>query len=205
MKIEIIKEDINFGGIVSEIDITEDLNDTIINELDKKLNELCLLVFKKQKINDDQQIKFSKYFGKIEGAGNNTTIRSIKERRLSDSFGDVSNLDVNNRPLRKTDNKRFFALGNRLWHTDASFKKIPAKYSLLSGRKVAKIGGETQFADMRAAYDDLSREWKAFFNKEENNVDQIYKDLTNELTDSVINIDNSFSSLTISIALPPKT
>ena len=160
MKIEIIKEDINFGGIVSEINITEDLNNTIINELDKKLNELCLLVFKKQKINDDQQIKFSKYFGKIEGAGNNTTIRSIKERRLSDSFGDVSNLDVNNRPLRKTDNKRFFALGNRLWHTDASFKKIPAKYSLLSGRKVAKIGGETQFADMRAAYDDLPRQIK---------------------------------------------
>ena len=79
---------------------------------------------------------------------------------MSDSFGDVSNLDVNNRPLRKTDNKRFFALGNRLWHTDASFKKIPAKYSLLSGRKVAKIGGETQFADMRAAYDDLSTQTK---------------------------------------------
>lgn len=161
MKIEIIKKDINFGGIVSDINITENLNSDIISSLDNKLNELCLLVFKKQKLNDDQQIKFSEYFGKIEGAGNNTTIRAMKERRLSDKFGDVSNLDVNNKPLKKTDNKRFFALGNRLWHTDASFKKIPAKYSLLSGRKVAKIGGETQFVDMRAAYDALSEEKKS--------------------------------------------
>ena len=161
MKIEIIKKNINFGGIVSDININEDLNSDIIGNLDNKLNELCLLVFKKQKLNDDQQIKFSEYFGKIEGAGNNTTIRSMKERRLSDKFGDVSNLDVNNKPLKKSDNKRFFALGNRLWHTDASFKKIPAKYSLLSGRKVAKIGGETQFVDMRAAYDALSEEKKS--------------------------------------------
>ena len=161
MKIEIIKKNINFGGIVSDINITEDLNGDIISNLDNKLNELCLLVFKKQKLTDDQQIKFSEYFGKIEGAGNNTTIRSMNERRLSDKFGDVSNLDVNNKPLKKSDNKRFFALGNRLWHTDASFKKIPAKYSLLSGRKVAKIGGETQFVDMRAAYDALSEEKKS--------------------------------------------
>ena len=139
MKIEIIKKNINFGGIVSEINITQDLNNEIINELDKKLNELSLLVFKKQKINDDQQIRFSKYFGKIEGAGNNTTIRSIKERRLSDSFGDVSNLDVNNRPLGKKDNKRFFALGNRLWHTDASFKKYLQNTLYYQAEKLLKL------------------------------------------------------------------
>ena len=85
----------------------------------------------------------------------------MKERRLSDKFGDVSNLDVNNKPLKNNDNKRFFALGNRLWHTDGSFKKFPAKYSLLSSRKVAKTGGETQFVDMRAAYDALSEDKKS--------------------------------------------
>jgi|TARA_B110000977_G_scaffold115946_1_gene149799 alpha-ketoglutarate-dependent 2,4-dichlorophenoxyacetate dioxygenase len=155
MRIEILNKKICFGGIVSNIDLTKDLDKNIIKKIDNELNNLCVLVFKNQKINDEQQLKFSKYFGEIEGAGKNTTIRKSNERRLSDSFGDVSNLDVNNKPFKKTDNKRYFALGNRLWHTDASFKKVPAKYSLLSGRKVAKVGGETQFSDMRSAYDKL--------------------------------------------------
>ena len=155
MIIDIIKKKIGFGGVVSEIDLTADLHKEVIEKLEYALNNFCVLIFKKQKLNDEQQLKFSKYFGDIEEAGNDTTIRKKNERRIPDSFGDVSNLDKNNKPLKKTDIKRYFALGNRLWHTDASFKKIPAKYSLLSGRKVTKVGGETQFVDMRAAYDDL--------------------------------------------------
>ena len=160
MLIDIINNEIGFGGIVSQIDLTKTLSQETIKNLDDALNNLCFLVFKNQKINDYQQLNFSKYFGEIEGAGKNTTIRKASERRISDSFGDVSNLDANNKPFKKTDNQRYFALGNRLWHTDASFKKVPAKYSLLSGRKVAKIGGETQFSDMRAAYDMLSERKK---------------------------------------------
>ena len=160
MIIDIINKKIGFGGIVSNIDLTKDLDKKTIKRIDAELNNLCVLVFKNQKINDGQQLKFSQHFGKIEGAGNNTTITKTNERRIPDAFGDVSNLDKNNKPFKKTDNKRYFALGNRLWHTDASFKKVPAKYSLLSGRKVAKVGGETQFSDMRAAYDVLSKEKK---------------------------------------------
>ena len=121
MKIEIIKKDINFGGIVSGINITENLNNDIISSLDNKLNELCLLVFKKQKLNDDQQIKFSEYFGKIEGAGNNTTIRAMKERRLSDKFGDVSNLDVNNKPLK---GEIVIIVGGYDFSTDLNIEKL---------------------------------------------------------------------------------
>jgi alpha-ketoglutarate-dependent 2,4-dichlorophenoxyacetate dioxygenase len=74
---------------------------------------------------------------------------------------DVSNLDRDHKPLGRDDRRRMFNLGNRLWHSDSSFKAIPAKYSLLSGRTIVDQGGNTEFADMRAAYDALDDETRA--------------------------------------------
>jgi alpha-ketoglutarate-dependent 2,4-dichlorophenoxyacetate dioxygenase len=65
---------------------------------------------------------------------------------------DVSNLDRDNNLRAADDRIRLNALGNRLWHSDASFRAIPAKYSLLSARIVPGAGGNTEFADMRAAH-----------------------------------------------------
>ncbi|MDC3141681.1 TauD/TfdA family dioxygenase, partial [Alphaproteobacteria bacterium] len=83
-----------------------------------------------------------------------------KDRRLSTDLADVSNLDKNNKPFTQDDPRRIFNLGNRLWHTDSSFKQIPAKYSLLSARNISKVGGNTEFADMRNAYDSLDDKTK---------------------------------------------
>jgi alpha-ketoglutarate-dependent 2,4-dichlorophenoxyacetate dioxygenase len=74
---------------------------------------------------------------------------------------DISNLDKNNQLLARDDRRRLFGLGNRLWHSDSSFKAVPAKYSLLSARHIPSAGGNTEFADMRAAYDALDDETKA--------------------------------------------
>ena len=63
--------------------------------------------------------------------------------------------------LARDDRRRLFGLGNRLWHSDSSFKAVPAKYSLLSARRIPSAGGNTEFADMRAAYDALDEETKA--------------------------------------------
>jgi alpha-ketoglutarate-dependent 2,4-dichlorophenoxyacetate dioxygenase len=76
-------------------------------------------------------------------------------------MADVSNLDKDHKPLARNDRKRMFNLGNRLWHSDSSFRAVPAKYSLLSGRIVVDQGGNTEFADMRAAYDALDDATKA--------------------------------------------
>ena len=84
----------------------------------------------------------------------------MKDRRLSLKMNDVSNLDKNNKPLAKSNQNRIFGLGNRLWHTDASFKKKPVTFSILSGRKVSLKGGETEFCDMRCGYKALSKEMK---------------------------------------------
>jgi alpha-ketoglutarate-dependent 2,4-dichlorophenoxyacetate dioxygenase len=74
---------------------------------------------------------------------------------------DASNLDQHQRPLARDDRRRMFNLGNRLWHSDSSYRPVTARYSLLSGRIVVRDGGRTEFADMRAAYDALDDATKA--------------------------------------------
>jgi alpha-ketoglutarate-dependent 2,4-dichlorophenoxyacetate dioxygenase len=83
------------------------------------------------------------------------------ELRLDPAFADVSNLDREGQTLARDNKRRMAALGNRLWHSDASFRAVPAKYSILSGRIVTTDGGNTEFADMRAAYDALDAATKA--------------------------------------------
>ena len=150
----------SFVGFVYGVDLKKDLDIKIVKEIDNAINKLSVLVFKDQNIDDSEQVRFTKYFGEIEASGSKSNITKAKDRRLSTDLADVSNLDKNNKPFTKDDPRRIFNLGNRLWHTDSSFKEIPAKYSLLSARNVSKEGGNTEFADMRSAYDNLESKIK---------------------------------------------
>jgi len=97
---------------------------------------------------------FSRNFGNLEDArGGNIT--KPEDKRLQVGMNDVSNLGRDGQPLTRESRVRLFNLGNMLWHSDSSFRAIPAKYSLLSARVVNPVGGNTEFADMRAAYDTL--------------------------------------------------
>jgi len=145
----------DFVGFISEIDLKNPLSDLLIKEIDDAINKYAVLVFKDQNINNEDQIRFTQYFGKIEASGKTSNITKATDRRLPTELADVSNLDKDNKPFTINDPRRIFNLGNRLWHTDSSFKSIPAKYSLLSGRNISKEGGNTEFGDMRAAYDNL--------------------------------------------------
>ena len=155
MNVETRTEYPNFVGFVYGVDLKKDVDIEIVKEIDNAINKLSVLVFKDQNIDDSEQVRFTKYFGEIEASGSKSNITKAKDRRLSTDLADVSNLDKNNKPFTKDDPRRIFNLGNRLWHTDSSFKEIPAKYSLLSARNVSKEGGNTEFADMRSAYDNL--------------------------------------------------
>ena len=160
MIIETRSEYPDFVGFVSGVDLKKDLDNKIVKEIDNAINKLSVLVFTNQNIDDDEQVKFTKYFGEIEASGNKSNITKAQDRRLSTDLADVSNLDKNNKPFTQDDPRRIFNLGNRLWHTDSSFKEIPAKYSLLSARNISKVGGNTEFADMRNAYDSLDDKTK---------------------------------------------
>ena len=145
----------DFVGFISDIDLKTSLSDLLIKEIDDAINKYAVLVFKDQNINNEDQVRFTQYFGKIEASGKTSNITKASDRRLPTELADVSNLDKDNNPLTINDPRRIFNLGNRLWHTDSSFKSVPAKYSLLSGRNISKEGGNTEFGDMRAAYDNL--------------------------------------------------
>jgi alpha-ketoglutarate-dependent 2,4-dichlorophenoxyacetate dioxygenase len=122
------------------------------------MDRFGVLVFHDQHLNDEQQISFSRQLGLLEEATGD--IMSEKDRRLSMDLNDISNLDKNGELLPRDDRRRLFGLGNLLWHSDSSFKEVPAKYSMLSARKIPAVGGNTEFADMRAAYDALDNETK---------------------------------------------
>ena len=141
-----------FVGEVSGIDITQPLTTAQAAELEAGMDRYAVLVYRDQRFTDEQQKAFSRNFGSLEDTASATIVTG---RRLDADMADVSNLGVDHKPLARDDRRRLFNLGNQLWHSDSSFKAIPAKFSLLSGRIVVDTGGNTEFADMRAAYDAL--------------------------------------------------
>jgi alpha-ketoglutarate-dependent 2,4-dichlorophenoxyacetate dioxygenase len=143
-----------FVGEVSGADLSKPLSKADVAAIDAGMDRYAVLVFRDQRITDDQQMAFTQNFGAIENAkGGNIT--KADEYRLKQGMVDVSNLDKEGKPFARDDRRRMFNLGNRLWHSDSSFRATPAKYSILSARTVATGGGNTEFADMRAAYDTL--------------------------------------------------
>ena len=149
-----------FVGEVSGIDISRPLSREEVAAVDAGMDRYAVLVFHDQKITDEQQMVFSRNFGNLEDArGGNIT--KPEDKRLQMGMNDVSNLGKDGRPLGRDSRERAFNLGNMLWHSDSSFRPIPAKYSLLSARVVNPVGGNTEFADMRAAYDALDTDTKA--------------------------------------------
>ena len=148
-----------FIGEVSGIDLTRRLTEEEVSAIHAGMDRFGVLVFHDQHFEDEQQIAFSRQLGTLEEATGD--IMSEKDRRLSMDLNDISNLDKNGELLPRDDRRRLFGLGNLLWHSDSSFKEVPAKYSMLSARKIPLAGGNTEFADMRAAYDALDSETKS--------------------------------------------
>src|SRR5262249_9032588 len=123
------------------------------------MDRYAVLVFHGQNITDEQQMTFSLNFGRLEDSrGGNVT--KPQDKRLGTGMNDVSNLGKDGKPLSRDSRQRLVNLGNPRWHSAASFRATPAKYSLLSARVVNNKGGNTEFADMRAAYDALDDETK---------------------------------------------
>ena len=147
------------AGRITDIDARKTLTRAEVARIEASMDAHAVTVLPGQDINDEQQLAFSRNFGPLEEGANSGARDS--ELRLPVVFADVSNLDKDGKIAERENKKRMAALANRLWHTDASFRVIPARYSILSGRIVPAEGPDTEFADMRAAYDALDEETKA--------------------------------------------
>jgi len=150
----------NIAGEVSGVDITKPLSKDEVAAIEAGMDKHAVLVFRDQDLTDEQQMAFTRNFGTIEDArGGNVT--KPQDKRLATGMNDVSNLGKDGKPLARDSRQRLFNIGNMLWHSDSSFRAIPAKYSLLSARVVNKKGGNTEFAHMGAAYEALDEETRA--------------------------------------------
>jgi alpha-ketoglutarate-dependent 2,4-dichlorophenoxyacetate dioxygenase len=149
-----------FAAEVDGIDMAKPLSMEEVDAIHAGMDRYAVLVFHDQKVDDEQQLAFTRSLGDIEHAIG-TSLRAPDEYRLPTTFADVSNLDQHEKVFTRDDRRRLFGLGNRLWHSDSSFKATPAKYSLLRAVSVPSKGGNTEFAYMRAAYDTLDADTRA--------------------------------------------
>ena len=149
----------NFAGVVTGLDIANDVSAADAAAIEAGMDHYAVLVVPDQVIDDDQQYAFSRRFGPMETATGD--IAQGEQRRLSMNVNDISNLDNQGRVVERDDRRRLFNLGNMLWHSDSSYKPTPAKFSLLSARVVPNAAGNTEFADMRSAWDTLDEKTKA--------------------------------------------
>ncbi len=150
----------DFAGVVTGIDLRQPLLPADRARIEQAIDQFGVLVFRAQDITNEQQIAFTRELGDLEPffsvPGDN-----VQLGRIPAEINDVSNLDRDGKPLPRDDRQRLFQLGNLLWHSDSSYKPVPAKFSLLLARAIPDRGGDTEFADMRAAWDTLDADTKA--------------------------------------------
>ena len=142
-----------FMAEIGSVDLTQPVSASDYAAIDDAFNTHAVLVFRGQPVTEAQQVAFSKHFGPLIPTTNYH--RKGEMQRLRAELADVSNIDHENNMLPVDSERRQHSLGNQLWHTDASFKHVPARCSLLAAHEVPPTGGETEFADMRAAFDAL--------------------------------------------------
>ncbi len=151
----------SFAGEGSGLDITRPMSREEMAAIERGMDAHAVLVFRDQDLTDEQQLAFTLNFGELESYKTPGHVRKPEDYRLGPGIADFSNLDKHGHIMSAEDRVWFFKLGDRLWHSDSSFRPIPAKYSLLSGRVIPSWGANTEFADMRAAYDALDARTKA--------------------------------------------
>ncbi len=150
----------HFAAEASPLDLRRIENRQTLDAIRAGMDKYAVLVFRDQRFSDAEQLAFAQRF---DGVLHTKTGASVlaKNRLGNEALSDISNLDENGEILASSDRRRMYSLGNRLWHTDASFQDPPGRYSMLSARVVPPVSADTEFADMRAAYDALDAEARA--------------------------------------------
>jgi len=148
------------GARMEGLRLSGDLPAETVAAIRAALDRHAVLVFPGQlHLDDEAQLAFGRLFGTVEET---PSLVDQSRRRLPDNqVNDISNLGADGRILPADDRRRMFNLGNMLWHSDSSFKPTPASYSMLHARVIPPEGGETEFADMRAAWDALPETMQA--------------------------------------------
>jgi alpha-ketoglutarate-dependent 2,4-dichlorophenoxyacetate dioxygenase len=153
MAITVVPVTPSFAAEIGDVDLSLPLDAADVRAIKDAFSTYAVVVFPDQQLSQDQHLDFAKHFGPLE-----TTIgvyRTDQPLRVRKEIADVSNITHDDKLWGKDDRHRMFQMANRIWHTDSSFKRLPAYASLLYARSIPPVGGHTEFADERAAYDAL--------------------------------------------------
>lgn len=149
----------HFAAEVSPIELRQVHDPDTLAEIRAGMDEYAVLVFHDQPFTDEEHLAFAQRLDGTLHSG--TGSRVIQKNRFgNEALADISNLDAQGQLMKAEDRRREYGLGNRLWHTDASFKDPAGRYSMLHAKVVPPVPADTEFADMRAAYDALPEETK---------------------------------------------
>jgi alpha-ketoglutarate-dependent 2,4-dichlorophenoxyacetate dioxygenase len=144
-----------FVAEIGGVDVAQPLSPTDRQVIEDAINRYAVVVFRGQALDDERQVAFARNFGPVASSALRLRHRDIKHRIDSDEVADISNLDSEGNVMKPDARRRLDGLANRLWHTDASFRAVPGGLSMLYAHVIPEEGGDTEFADMRAAYDAL--------------------------------------------------
>jgi len=149
-----------FAAEVGPVDLKTVRDETTLARIRSGMDEFAVLVFRDQIWSDVEHLDFAQ---RLDGRLHTKLgISALQKNRLgNEALGDISNLDESGEILKSDNRRRMYGLGNRLWHTDASFQDLPGRYSMLSAKVVPPVAADTEFADMRAAHDALPEDEKA--------------------------------------------
>src|SRR5437762_1876765 len=150
----------DFVAEISGIDLAQPLKPADRGAIEHAIDRYAVVVFRSQTLTDAQHIDFSAQLGPIHSSAQRARHSGIKHRLERTELADISNLDGDGKVLEVDARRRLDWLANRLWHTDASFRAVPGALSLLYAHVIPDEGGDTEFADLRAAYDALPSETK---------------------------------------------
>jgi alpha-ketoglutarate-dependent 2,4-dichlorophenoxyacetate dioxygenase len=144
----------DFVAEIYDVDLSQAVTAADFEEIQNAFWKYAVLIFPRQKLTQQQQLAFAERFGPIERE--RTLDPKATPSRFDGAFSDISNLTAQGQIWSADSRQRMYKAGNKLWHTDSSFKYRPALTSLLYATTTVPIGGHTEFADQRAAYDALS-------------------------------------------------
>ena len=145
----------DFAAEIGDVNLAEPLSDSDWAVIEQAFNSYSVLIFPDQKLKQNEHVTFARRFGRIDRS---MIVDMDSESRVTADIADVSNLNPKGKILASDDRMLEFQRGNRLWHTDSSFKPTPANASLLYMQAIPPVGGMTEFADLRAAWDALDAE-----------------------------------------------
>ena len=148
----------HFAAEIGDIDLTQPLSSGDLADVKSAFARYGVVVFPAQNLSRDDHLRFAAHFGPLEGSIQGTI--QGEKLRIRAEFADIANLDANGQVWKADSRLRLFQMGNRLWHTDSSFKVVPGCASMLYSRSIAPIGGHTEFADLRSAYEALPEAMK---------------------------------------------